>query len=85
MLIKVFDSIWFEPTGIHLEERTCNDEDSEKYGECNGTIISRFPEYYFYTPSWASQKVESAVICSLPQLPDEVGAEINRQIKANKE
>jgi hypothetical protein len=62
MLIKVFDSEWFEPTGIRLKPY---------YGSV-GTFIIHYME-------------EATVLSIDDKTPDEVAAEINKQIKLTKE
>lgn len=75
MLIKVFDSDWFDPTGIRLEECAVD----------KGTIIVTGEHYVRdTTPSSTPKPDYRREITGLfidDKAPDEVAAEINKQLK----
>lgn len=80
MLIKVRDSKWFDPAGIHLEQGadTTVYSDNGKH-EVFTTLICRMPG--FRSEGRHSMSNDEAIICRVIGHPDEVAAEINKQIK----
>ena len=75
MLIKVFDSEWFEPTGIRLERYRCLEM---------GTLIILNTQYVKDLNSYSSPHphyMEKIVAIGIDdKTPDEVAAEINKQL-----
>lgn len=80
MLIKVFDSEWFEPTGGRLVYDG-EWEDNRGTTLVFGINVYENPEYG-HSSSPVSQTISSYNGVYFPgKTPDEVAAEINKQIK----